>query len=55
LQKTHSYLFGWLYFFAVQIKAKTISKRKYPFANSDFLTQIIKNLDEISDSTFDEI
>lgn len=55
LQKIHGYLFEGLYPFAGRVRTKTISKGKYTFANGDFLPQILNDLDEMPDSTFDEI
>ena len=55
LQQIHAYLFGGLYDFAGQIRKKTISKGGFVFANGDFLPQILKNIDQMPESTFDEI
>lgn len=55
LQKIHGYLFEGLYPFAGQIRTKTISKGGFVFANGDFLPQILKDIDNMPDSSFDEI
>jgi len=55
LQKIHGYLFEGLYPFAGHIRSKTISKGGFTFANGDFLPQILKDIDYMHDSTFDDI
>ena len=55
LQKIHGYLFEGLYPFAGKIRTKNISKDGFVFANSDFLPQILKSLDEMPEVTFDDI
>ena len=55
LQKIHGYLFEGLYPFAGKIRTKNISKDGFVFANSNFLPQILKSLDEMPDVTFDDI
>lgn len=55
LQKIHAYLFEGLYPFAGKIRTKTISKGGFTFANGDYLPQILKDIDEMPDNTFDEI
>lgn len=55
LQKIHAYLFEGLYSFAGQIRTKTISKGGFAFANGDFLPQILNNIDNIDDKTFEQI
>lgn len=55
LQKIHGYLFEGLYPFAGQIRTKTISKGGFTFANGNFLPQILKEIDKMSDLTVDEI
>ena len=55
LQKIHAYLFEGLYPFAGKIRTKTISKGGFNFANGDFLPQVLKDLDKMSDNTFGEI
>lgn len=55
LQKIHAYLFEGLYDFAGKIRAKTISKGGFIFANGDFLPQTLLQIDKMPQSTFDEI
>ena len=55
LQKIHAYLFEGLYPFAGQIRTKTISKGGFVFANGDFLSQVLCDIDKMPDDTFDEI
>jgi cell filamentation protein len=55
LQKIHGYLFEGLFPFAGKIRTKNISKDGFVFANSDFLPQILKRIDEMPEATFDDI
>jgi cell filamentation protein len=55
LQKIHGYLFEGLYPFAGKIRTKNISKDGFVFANSAFLPQILKTIDEMPEAIFDEI
>lgn len=55
LQKIHAYLFEGLYPFAGKIRTKTTSKGGFTFANGDFLPQVLKDIDKMTDNTFDEI
>lgn len=55
LQKIHAYLFEGLYDFAGKIRTKTISKGGFIFANGDFLPQTLSQIDQMPQSTFDEI
>ena len=55
LKKIHAYLFEGLYHFAGQVRTKTISKGGFVFANGDFLPQVLKDIDKMSDNTFPEI
>ena len=55
LQQIHAYLFEGIYDFAGQIRTKTISKGGYVFANGDFLPQVLKDIDNMPDNTFDDI
>ncbi|MFA5481165.1 MAG: Fic family protein [Bacilli bacterium] len=55
LQKIHAYLFEGLYPFAGKIRTKTISKGEFVFANGDFLPQILKDVDKMPQSNFDQI
>jgi cell filamentation protein len=55
LQQIHAYLFGGLYDFAGQIRQKNISKGGFQFAVSHFLGNTLKQIEEMSENTFDEI
>jgi cell filamentation protein len=55
LQQIHAYLFGGLYDFAGQIRQKNISKGGFQFAVSRFLGATLKQIEEMPESTFDEI
>lgn len=55
LQQIHAYLFGGLYDFAGQIRQKNISKGGFQFAVSHFLGKTLKQIDEMPETTFDEI
>ena len=55
LQQIHAYLFGGLYDFAGQIRQKNISKGGFQFAVSRFLGETLKQIEEMSETTFDEI
>ena len=55
LQKIHAYLFEGLYPFAGKIRVRTLSKGGFTFANGDFLPQVLRDIDKMPDSTFDEI
>ena len=55
LQQIHAYLFEGLYPFAGQIRTKTISKGGFVFANGDFLPQVLKDIDNMPDTTFPQI
>lgn len=55
LQKIHAYLFEGLYPFAGQIRTKTISKGGFTFANGEFLPEVLKQVENMPQSTFDEI
>ena len=55
LQQIHAYLFGGLYDFAGQIRQKNISKGGFQFAVSQFLGATLKQIEEMPESTFDEI
>lgn len=52
LQQIHAYLFGGLYDFAGQ---NNISKGDFQFAASQFLGPTLKQIEEMSENTFDEI
>ncbi|HHB79033.1 MAG TPA: cell filamentation protein Fic [Saprospiraceae bacterium] len=55
LQQIHAYLFGGLYDFAGQIRQKNIAKGGFQFAVSRFLGDILKQIEEMPETTFDEI
>ncbi len=55
MQQIHAYLFGGLYDFAGQIRQKNISKRGFQFAVSRFLGDTLKRIQEMPETTFDEI
>lgn len=55
LQQIHAYIFGGLYDFAGQIRQKNISKGGFQFAVSHFLGNTLKEIEQMPESTFDEI
>ena len=55
LQQIHAYLFGGLYEFAGQIRQKNISKGGFQFAVSRFLSETLKQIEKLPETTFDEI
>ena len=55
LQQIHSYIFGGLYDFAGQIRTKNISKGGFSFANALYFNTILPNIENMPQSTFDEI
>jgi len=55
LQQIHSFLFGGLYPFAGQIRSKNISKDNFAFASAIYLSDILKDIEKMSEKTFDEI
>ena len=55
LQQIHAYLFGGLYDFAGQIRQKNISKGGFQFATSRFLSDTLKQIEAMPETTFDEI
>lgn len=55
LQQIHEYLFGGLYDFAGEIRTKNISKGDFRFANSLYLADILKRIEEMPETTFEEI
>ncbi|MBP5444812.1 MAG: Fic family protein [Acholeplasmatales bacterium] len=55
LQQIHSYIFGGLYDFAGKIRTLTISKDGFNFANGDFLPKILKEIEKMSEKSFEEI
>lgn len=55
LQETHQYLFKDLHEFAGKIRTKNISKGGFRFANSLYLNEILMKIEQMSESTFEEI
>lgn len=55
LKKIHSYLFGDIYDFAGQMRTVNIAKGNFRFAPVMYLEAALKNIDEMPQSTFDEI
>lgn len=55
LQQIHAYLFGGLYDFAGQIRQKNISKGGFQFAGSRFLSETLKQIEAMPETTFYEI
>ena len=55
LLQIHAYLFGGLYDFAGHVRQKNISKGGFQFAVSRFLGETLKQIDAMSENTFDEI
>lgn len=51
----HKYLFENLYDFAGKIRDKNISKGSFRFANALYLKEILKVIDKMEQSSFDEI
>ena len=55
LQQIHAYLFGGLYDFAGKIRTKTISKGNTLFCLAEYLQQNLKTIEQMPETTFDEI
>lgn len=55
LQQIHAYIFGGLYDFAGQLRTKNISKGGFTFANALHLPTILSNIENMPETTFDEI
>ncbi len=55
LAQIHTYLFAGLYGFAGLLREKNISKGNFRFANSLYLPEILKKIDEMPESTFEAI
>ncbi len=55
LQQIHAYLFGGLHDFAGQIRQKNISKGGFKFALSRYLSDTLKKIDAMPETTFEEI
>lgn len=55
LQQIHEYLFGDLYDFAGKIRKANISKDNFRFANSLYLDDILKTIEAMPETTFEQI
>ncbi|MCL2125470.1 MAG: Fic family protein [Oscillospiraceae bacterium] len=55
LQQIHGYLFGGLYDFAEQIRTLNIAKGNFQFAMARFLTETLRKIESMPESSFDEI
>lgn len=55
LEQIHSYLFAGLFSFAGKIRTRTVSKGGFVFANGNLLPLILRNIDKMGDSSFEEI
>lgn len=55
LQQIHGYLFGGLYDFSGQIRTLNIAKGGFRFAPVQFLAETLKEIEDMPESTFDEI
>ena len=55
LQKIHKYLFEGLYDFAGKIRSMNIAKGGFRFATALYLKEILVKIEQMSESTFDEI
>lgn len=55
LQKIHAYLFEGLYDFAGKIRTKTTSKGGFTFANADYLSNVLMEIDQMSEANLEEI
>lgn len=55
LKQIHEYLFGSLYDFAGEIRTLNISKDGFRFANSLYLKDALKRIEELPENTFEEI
>ena len=55
LQQIHGYLFGGLYDFAGQIRTLNIAKSGFQFAMARFLSESLKTIEKMPETTFGEI
>ena len=55
LKKIHSYLFNDIYYFAGNMRTVNIAKGNFRFAPVIYLEAALKNIDNMPQSTFDEI
>ena len=55
LQQIHEYLYAGLYDFAGKIRQRNISKDSFRFANVLYLQDVLKRVEEMPETSFDEI
>jgi len=55
LQQIHAYIFGGLYDFAGKIRQKNISKGGFQFAMAQFLSNTLKQIEQMPENTFEQI
>ncbi len=55
LQQIHAYLFGGLYDFAGKLRDKNISKGGFTFANALYFPTILKTIEKMPETTFEQI
>lgn len=55
LQQIHGFIFGGLYDFAGKIRTKNIAKGGFQFAPISFLSQALKSIEDMPETTLDEI
>ena len=55
LSQIHKYLFEDIYEFAGKIRTENISKNNFRFASSMYLEEVLKTIDKMPQSNFDEI
>lgn len=55
LQQIHKYLFDGLYDFAGEIRSKDISKGNFRFASTLYINEILKNIENMPEDTFEEV
>ena len=55
LQEIHKYLFDGLYDFAGKIRSKNISKGGFRFASALYLKEILKKIDQLPETSFEQI
>ena len=55
LQQIHGYIFGGLYDFAGQIRTKNISKGGFMFAVAEYLSEVLKKIEDMPETTETEI
>jgi len=55
LRQIHKCLFDGLYDYAGEIRSKDISKGNFRFASTIYINEILKNIEEMPENTFEEI